>query len=238
MIEKTIRVFNVKIIREFLIFMDLDTVGKGISFKFYSAYYPPKYAKLKANSLEELYDKVPIADRHSIFYHVFHPMLSSHAVPEDLPNDFAFWARDSLHDEELAEILADLPGAEPLNVEDIRREILEVLKTYGVTNRVGEYPFIFMSCVPVVYYTGVEVKTLAEFLDAVATVPVRSIFYHFVYKRVIGEKTRNDFSNWLESNFGLTELANELSKLDPQTYTDEEKFRGDLLKVLERWLLS
>ncbi|EWG06947.1 MAG: hypothetical protein ASUL_07154 [Candidatus Aramenus sulfurataquae] len=214
--------------------MNLDTVGKGISFKFYSAYYPPKYAKLKANSLEELYDKVSIADKHSIFYHVFHPTLSSHAVPEDLPNDFVFWARDSLHDEELADILADLPGAEPLNVEDIRREILEVLKTCGVTNRVGEYPFVFMSFVPVVYYTGVEVKTLAEFLDAVTTVHARSIFYHFVYKRVIGEKTRNDFSDWLESNFGLTALANKLSKLNPQTYAVEEKFRGDLLEVLER----
>ncbi len=217
--------------------MDLETVGKGIPFKFYSAYYPPKYARLKANSIKELYDKIAVADKHSIFYHVFHPTLSSHAVPEDLPNDFAFWARDSLHDEELAEVLADIQGSEPLSVEDIRNEILGILKTYGVADKVGEYPFVFISCVPVAYYTGVEAKTLADFLDAVASVPARSIFYHFVYKRIIGEKTRNDFSEWLDKNFGLTQLADELSKLDPQTYTDEEKFRGDLLRILERWML-
>jgi len=218
--------------------MDLDSSGKGIPFRFYSAYYPPTYTKIKANSLEELYDGISKVYKHSIFYHVFHPMLSSHVVPEDLPNDFAYWIRDSLHDENLAELVADISGLEPLTVEDIRKEILELIKSYGISNKSADYPFIFISCVPVVYYLGIEIKTLSDFLDSVASVTARSLFYHFVYKRIVGEKTKNDLSDWLEKNFGLFELSEKLSKVDPQTYTDEEKFRDDILKIIEGELLK
>ncbi|MCY0874330.1 MAG: DUF5752 family protein [Acidianus infernus] len=218
--------------------MNLDCQGKGIPFKFYAAYYPPIYTKVKANSLSELIKGISIVDKNSIFYHVFHPMLSSHVVPEDLPNDFAFWLRESLHDEYLAEVVADIKGREPLTIEDIRKEILELLNTSTHLDKTADYPFVFISFIPVVYPLNVEVRTLAEFMDAIAKVPVRSLFYHFVYKRVMGLSKRNDFTTWLEENFGLIDLGEKIAKIDPQTYTEEEDFRRDLLKILEGELLK
>ncbi|EZQ06577.1 MULTISPECIES: DUF5752 family protein [Acidianus] len=216
--------------------MNLDSKGKGIPFKFYAAYYPPTYTRIKANNIKELLEGISKVDKLSIFYHIFHPILSSHVVPEDLPNDFAFWLRDSLHDEDLAEIIADIQGGEPLTIEDIRQELIQLMAK-GFTDRKGDYPFIFISCKPVIYPLGLEVTTLSEFLDAIGNVPARSIFYHFVYKRVIGESKTNELSNWLEENFGLIELGEKLSAIDPQTYTDEEKFRNDIVEMLEDELL-
>lgn len=217
--------------------MDLDSKGKGIAFKFYSAYYPPIYTKVRARTIRELIQGISKVDKYSIFYHVFHPMLSSHVVPPDLPNDFAFWIRDSLHDEYLAEVVGDIEGAEPLQIEDIRRELIEILNSYK-SEKFADYPFIFISCRPVIYSLGIEVHTLAEFMDAIAIVPGRSLFYHFVYRRLLDKSKKNDFSLWLEENFGLSELGEKLSKIDPQGYTNEEKFRSDLLKILEEELLK
>ncbi|ARM74950.1 DUF5752 family protein [Acidianus manzaensis] len=216
--------------------MDLDSKGKGIPFKFYAAYYPPVYTKFKANNITELIRGIANVDKFSIFYHVFHPMLSSHVVPEDLPNDFAFWLRESLHDEYLAEVVADVEGGEPLQIEDIRKEIIELLNT-STTEKVADYPFVFISCQPIIYPLNIEARTLAEFIDAIGRVPARSLFYHFVYRRVMGESKRNEFTLWLEENFGLIDLGEKLSTIDPQSYTDEEKFRTDLLNLFEEELL-
>jgi hypothetical protein len=59
-----------------------------------------------------------------------------------------------------------------------------------------------------------------------------------VAKRVLGITRRNDFSEWLETNFGLTEVAEALSRIDPQTYVNEEILRKDIIKILERMLLK
>jgi len=54
----------------------------------------------------------------------------------------------------------------------------------------------------------------------------------------MGYSKTNDFSNWLTENYGLTDVASKLSKLDPQTYTDEERMRQDILDILRGELLK
>ncbi|MFP3234794.1 MAG: DUF5752 family protein [Sulfolobaceae archaeon] len=58
-------------------------------FEFYAAYYPPIYAGFKTTTIDELIESIEKVDGFSIFYHVFHPLFSSHVVPEDMSNDFA-----------------------------------------------------------------------------------------------------------------------------------------------------
>ena len=78
---------------------------------------------------------------------------------------------------------------------------------------------------------------MAEFIDIIASISIRSIAYHFIFRRIIGYEDKNDFSKWIEDNYGLTEISKKLSSLDPQTYTDEEMLRGDLLKIFEQEML-
>jgi hypothetical protein len=79
--------------------------------------------------------------------------------------------------------------------------------------------------------------TLAEFLDLVEVVPGESILYHFVTRRVLRSEGRNDFSTWLDKNFGLAEVADELSRIDPLAFNSEEALREAILTVLKKWLL-
>jgi hypothetical protein len=216
--------------------IDLYSSGKGIPFVFQGAYYPKMYSKLKASNLVQLAGAIEKADKYSIFYHIFHPIFTSHLVAEDLPNDFAVWIDQSLGLRELAEKIADIPGAEPRDAEDVRKELIEIINSYKSV-REGLRPFVFVSCYPIVYDTGKRASTLAEFLDTIATIDPRAVVWHFVSKRILGMSKKNDFSAWLEENFGLTDVASKLSIIDPQTYTDEERLRDDIIQTLEGELL-
>jgi hypothetical protein len=209
----------------------LDKQAKT-QFEFYAAYYPPIYAKYKAYTLNELIDGIRKVDGLSIFYHVFHPLFSSHVVPEDMHNDFATWIRDELGDSLLAQTVSDIEGKEPKTVEDVKNELINILSEAKIERRANK-PFYFITCKPVIYKTGKVAKTLGEFIDIIASISVRSIAYHFVFKRVMGYEVKNDFSKWLEENYGLTNVSSKLSSIDPQTHTDEEKLREDLLKIFE-----
>ncbi|BDB99257.1 DUF5752 family protein [Saccharolobus caldissimus] len=217
--------------------MDLDSKGKGIPFEFYAAYYPPVYSKLKARSLKELVEGIKKADKYSLFYHIFHPIFSSHLIPEEYSNDFAHWIAESLGDKELAELVSDISGSEPRTVEDVRKDLIEILEPRA-NDTIGLSEFVFVSCRPIIYKTNYVARSLAEFLDLIQTIPARSLVWHFVTKRVLGITRRNDFSEWLETNFGLTEVAEALSRIDPQTYVNEEILRKDIIKILERMLLK
>ncbi len=202
-------------------------------FRFYAAYYLPVFAGIRAYTIDELIEGIRRADGLSIFYHVFHPMFSSHVVPEDLHNDFAVWIKNELHLDELAYSVSDISAEEPRTVEDVRRDLINILskESYDVK---AKRPFNFMTCKPVVYDLGKEASNFAELLDQIASITFRSIAYHFVFKRVMGYAPKNDFSLWIERNYSeFSDISKKLSLLDPQTYTEEEKLREDLLVILK-----
>lgn len=201
-------------------------------FEFEAAYYPPKYAGIKAYTIDELIEGLKKVDGLSIFYHIFHPLFSSHVIPEDMHNDFAVWIRDELHNMELAQIISDIEGKEPRTVEDVRQDLIKILTENKVSGRATR-PFYFISCEAVIYKTGKVAKNLGELIDNIASISIRSVAYHFIFKRVMGYSTKNDFSDWIERNYGLNDLADSLSSIDPQTYTHEERLRKDLIKKIE-----
>jgi hypothetical protein len=149
-------------------------------------------------------------------------------------NDFARWVGEEVGDEELAAALSDISGAEPATIEDIRKEIVAILEP-AADERRGRSEFVFVGMEPV--ETKYVAYTLAEFLDLVEVVPGESILYHFVAKRVLCGAGRNDFSTWLDKNFGLTEVANELSRIDPLAFNSEEALREAILTELKKRLL-
>lgn len=147
-------------------------------------------------------------------------------------NDFALWIKDELHNLDLAQHISDVEGKEPRTVEDVRADLIKILNENKVNGRVNK-PFYFVSCTPVVYDTTKVANTLGELIDIIATISVRTLAYHFIFKRVMGYSTKNDFSLWIEENYGLKDLSDSISSIDPQTYTDEERLREDLLRKID-----
>ena len=80
-------------------------------------------------------------------------------------------------------------------------------------------------------------QTPAEFLDLVDAVPGESILYHFVTRWVLCGAGRNDFSTWLDKNFGLADVADELSSVDPLAFNREEALREAVIRMLKKRLL-
>ena len=50
------------------------------------------------------------------------------------------------------------------------------------------------------------------------------------------EKGTNDFSLWIETSIGDTELAQRISRLDPYTYTMED-LRKTIVKIIESGMI-
>lgn len=214
--------------------MDLDKKARR-PFVFKSAYYISLYTKRRAKNLRELAAGIREADAGTIFHHVFHTVFAKHLLRPYYNNDFAIWAAEELNDEDLAIELSSISGAEPATVEDVRKELLAVLEP-RIDERPARREFVFVSMVPVAYETGLKADTLAEFLDAIGAAPAESVAYHFVTSRVLGSG-RNDFSKWLEEEFGLIEAAEALSRIDPLIFNNEEELKLEVVRALERELL-
>ncbi|MEZ0318573.1 MAG: DUF5752 family protein [Pyrobaculum sp.] len=215
---------------------NLDVAGEGTPFRFYTAYYVSLYNKRRARTLRELLEGIKTADRSVLFHHIFHTIRAKHLVPPKYTNDFARWVGEEVGDEDLAAELSDISGAEPATIEDLRKELVEILEPKA-DDRPGRSEFVFVGMEPVVVETRYVAHTLADFLDLVETVPGESIVYHFVTRRVLEGAGRNDFSAWLEKNFGLSEVAAALSKIDPLMFNSEEALRREIVKTLKKWLL-
>jgi len=56
--------------------------------------------------------------------------------------------------------------------------------------------------------------TLAAFLDGINQVSVHSIHHHFIEARLRLHRMSNDFSQWLEEEIGLPEVAAEIERID------------------------
>jgi len=125
----------------------------------------------KATTIDELIEGIKKVDEFLIFYHIFHPLFSSHVVPEDISNDLATWIRDELGDKLLAQKVSDIEGKEPRTVENIREDLIKFLSEARIS-RTTNKPFYFITCRPVVYNRRVA-KSLAEFIDIIASISIK-----------------------------------------------------------------
>ncbi|MBE3111305.1 MAG: hypothetical protein IMZ46_12470 [Acidobacteria bacterium] len=125
-------------------------------------------------------------------------------------------------------------------IRDLRTRYLEILESYsqGLSARNGDCPegqeFHFMSCRTFILPTPYEARNLKEFRNILEKVSVNSIYFHIFDARLRLEKGENDFSNWLE-DIGETQLAREISRLDPYTIT-LDGLRRDLIQRVSRYV--
>jgi len=70
--------------------------------------------------------------------------------------------------------------------------------------------------------TGVKVRTLAEFRDALARVDTAVVYLHVVEARGRKGRRRNDFAAWIDEQLGLSELAAAVARTNPFPFGLEE----------------
>jgi len=180
---------------------------------------------LRAVNLRELVDLVRRVPLDVIHHHLHRTPLGHRFGVWDYPNDFAQWAAHSLEDRALAEKLAALDPYAHRDLDEARTAIVDLIEEHldGLPTvpwaRTG-FEFHFASGRFVELPGEREIWTLAEMQEALAEVPLSSIFYHFHEARLRdpGDDS-DDFSRWIEGQFGPHPIAQQLRSIDFYFYS-------------------
>jgi hypothetical protein len=166
--------------------------------------------------LEHL-EEVPLD---SIYFHTHGGFLHERTIPGAYPNDFATWAAIQVRDRVLGEKLGIVDPQDFADLESLRAEVVSLVEDHlaevGSVPRImyGE-PFYFMQSRVLEVPTGVKVRTLLEFRDALARMDATVVYLHVVEARARKGRRRNDFAAWIEDQLGLAELAGAVARLNP-----------------------
>jgi Family of unknown function (DUF5752) len=194
----------------------------------------------KAKNIPELLEGLRLVPGTSIYYHTHRFLQQHHYLSPEPPNDFAFWVTNALGLDNLGEQLASVDTISFPTIRDLRTRYVEILESYsqGPKARNGDCPegqeFHFMSCRTFILPTRYEAHNLEEFRDILQKISISSIYFHIFEARLRLERGNNDFSNWL-ADMGETQLALEISRLDPYTIT-LEGLRRELVQKVSRYV--
>lgn len=190
----------------------------------------------RAQDLREMRDRLQSIAPGSIYYHFWGGRLRPRFDDPQYINDFATWSHYQLHDETLAERLAIVDPTAFEDLESLRRELIEI-----VEHRLDEiqcptwvstdHQFHFIRSQIVVFDTGVQLAEPGDLADAVPTMSLGSIFYHFIDARRRPPQAQDDFHAWLDG-FGETHsrLCTQIASIDPYSVTLNE-LRANLTGV-------
>jgi len=207
-------------------------------FRFYSRTHITELTGLKARDLREFADilkKVPDA---VIYYHTHRFLEQHHYLTPEPSNDFAAWIHDELGDEVLGERIASVDVFEFPNLVALKERLVGITEEYLAreTNLREAMPgeeFHFMKSVSVILPTPYVVSDLREFVETLRKITLGSLYFHVFESRLRLGRGLNDFSLWMRDSLEETELALEVGKLDPYSYT-LEGLRLALIQLIEK----
>ncbi len=191
----------------------------------------------EAQNLRELSDRLGTIHPGCIYYHFWGGMLRPSFDEPEYQNDFAAWAWRSLHDPRLAERLAIIDPTHFKDIEDLRRELVDVIE-----ERLAESEFVpwarsgqrfkFIRSQVVVFDTGKRINHPGEMDERIAGMSLGSVFYHFIDARRRTESGRSDFAEWLQVFDGdhYDELIKRINAIDPY-FTTLADLRRELATV-------
>lgn len=192
-----------------------------------------------AHTLVELRDKLEIVPASSIYYHFWGGLLRPRFDDPEYQNDFAIWVRHSLHDKTLAERLALVSPTDYLDMEMLRRELVDIIEERIDESEVLPWikalkSFYFIRSQIVIFGTSKALNKPEELGTYIPHMSLGSIFYHFIDARRRTPFGTDDFTHWL-SSFGneYAILSEQISSIDPYFVTLME-LREELIKVFKR----
>jgi len=187
--------------------------------------------------LAELLEEVPLD---SVYYHTHSFFLRSRFIERTYPNDFAQWVGEQVRDHVLAERLCVVDPFDFPSVEALREELISIIDDHlagmSTVPRVGlGTSFHFNRSRILEVPTGIEVKTLREFRDAIPEVDVSALYFHVFEAHMRLQRDENDFSAWIRGGLKLPELADRIKALNPYLGS-LERLRSSLLNMCDDYL--
>jgi len=206
-------------------------------FEIYTLAHVSRMGEPTANTLRELAYSLETCSDESIYHHTIVAMRSHLVLADKLTNDFAQWARASLHKEDLADRLSRLDTTDYRTLGDLRNTLTEIVRAYmeafpKTADEATENPFCFCEGMEVVVPLELTARTLEEFRNCVREMSGESFYLHFVAPRTRHEMQSNDFSVWLDKSLGLHELAAKINEIDVMDSTLEGA-REKILQLLD-----
>ncbi len=173
----------------------------------------------RANSPAELAKLLETCDDGCLFHHMFSVLLGQHFVSERYANEFAHWLHTAAGEPSLAECVAAVDIRDYTSLGDLRTHLLTLFADYlndnpAAGSRPARFPFHLCRSVGVVMPIGRVAHGFDDFATHVRASTKRTIFYHFVEARLRLGFQSNDFSWWLETQCGRSDLAERVNKLD------------------------
>lgn len=209
-------------------------------FRFYTQCHLTELIGLKASTLDELLQLLRTVPGSSIYHHTHRYLQQHQYLSPEPPNDFAYWVREILGDEKLGEMLGSIDTVQFLNIRSLREKLVSTIEFYLKGNPKARLKFAdegeefhFMKSISFALPTSYAATDLHEFADILKKIPINSIYYHIFEAKLRLEKPTNDFSFWIENALGDEILAEEISRLDPYTYTLED-LRKTILKLIRK----
>jgi hypothetical protein len=211
-------------------------------FIFYTRHNLTELLGIKAANLSQLLKYIKEVPGSSIYHHT-HRFLQIHLyLSPEPPNDFSYWVANMMREDELAERLSCIDIMQYSSIRELRDKIASIIEEY-----LKEYPkakqryakegqeFYFMKSISFALPTKYVASNLKEFVLALKEVSIHSIYFHIFESRIRLEKGDNDFSFWLRTSLGEHKLAENISRIDPYTFT-LEGLRRKLISMIEEYL--
>jgi len=198
-------------------------------FRFHTRLTLTELTGLRASILPQLLKLIKKVPGSSIYYHTHHFLEQHQYLSPEPPNDFAYWVSQVLGEEELAERLASIDTVRFLTIRSLREQFIATIETYLEERPLSKLrfagageEFYFIKSVSFIIPTARVANNLEEFVEIVGKITIESIYFHVFEARLRLERPTNDFSEWMEESLGCKDIADEIARLDPYTYTMEE----------------
>jgi len=169
----------------------------------------------RARNIRELRTMIADISDVSLFHHTYQYFLKGHIL--EYTNDFAHWVGESLEERALSERLSNIDPFAFQDLSSLRQEFLTNIDDYTrhfpePRDTIPGGEFYFNETVTIIFPIGMWAKNLAEFLLAIRYVDPPCIYYHFYEARL--RHGTDDFSAWIESVLGNSELARSIRAID------------------------
>ncbi|MFQ5867844.1 MAG: DUF5752 family protein [bacterium] len=210
-------------------------------FHFYTKLNLIEFTGKKATNLPQLVETIKEVPGSVIYHHTHHYLQQHLYLSPEPPNDFAYWVTYILREEELGEEIASIDLCEFSTIRSLRERIIQTIEEHLASNpgplRMAPpgAEFHFFKTITFILPTPYVVSDLLEFLEVLRKITIHSIYFHMFEAKLRLEKGENDFSRWIEDMLGEEELAKEIARLDPYTFTIEG-LRGALCKLITKYI--
>ncbi len=190
-------------------------------------------------SLAELLEEVPLD---SVYFHTHSYFLRHRFIERTYPNDFAEWVAKQVRDHVLAERLSVVDPFDFTSLETLREELLSIIDDHlsrmaTVPRADFGAPFYFNRSRILEVPTGLDVRSLREFREAMSEVDVSAIYFHVFEAHLRLQREENDFSAWIRDGLQLPELADQMKALNPYLGS-LERLRSSLLNMCDEYLMK